>query len=58
MSNANYDDNSYNLPIFRAFYRLIRRGDLLTCGRNPGTFREPIYILKEKLGFSDWTDDP
>ena len=50
-------DDSYNLPIFRAFYRLVRRGDLLTCGRNPGTFREPIYILKEKLGFSDWAND-
>lgn len=50
-------DESYNLPIFRAFYRMVRRGDLLTCGRNPGTFREPVYILKEKLGFSDWTKD-
>ena len=50
-------DQSYNLPIFRAFYRLTRRGDLLTCGRNPGTFREPVWILKEKVGFSDWTDD-
>lgn len=51
-------DYSYDLPIFRAFYRLCRRGDLLTCGRNPGTFREPIYILKEELGFSDWNNDP
>lgn len=51
-------DYSYNLPIFRAFYRLVRRGDLLTCGRNPGTFREPVYILKEKIGFPDWTADP
>jgi len=50
-------DHSYNLPIFRAFYRLTRRGDLLTCGRNPGTFREPIWILKEKVGISDWTKD-
>ena len=50
-------DNSYNLPIFRAFYRLTRRGDLLTCGRSPGTFKEPIWILKEKVGFSDWTND-
>lgn len=50
-------DQSYNLPIFRAFYRLCRRGDLLTCGRNPGTFKEPIWILKEKVGFSDWTND-
>ena len=51
-------DQSYNLPIFRAFYRMCRRGDLLTCGRNPGTFREPVYILREKTGFSDWTKDP
>lgn len=51
-------DQSYNLPIFRAFYRLIRRGELLTCGRNPGTFREPVFILKEKVGFPDWTNDP
>ncbi len=50
-------DQSYNLPIFRAFYRLIRRGDLLTCGRKPGTFREPVFILKEKVGFSDWSKD-
>lgn len=50
-------DSSYNLPIFRAFYRLVRRGDLLTCGRNPGTFKEPVFILKEKVGFSDWTND-
>ena len=50
-------DQNYNLPIFRAFYRLIRRGDLLTCGRKPGTFREPVYILKEKVGFSDWSND-
>lgn len=51
-------DQSYNLPIFRAFYRMCRRGDFLTCGRNQGTFREPVYILKEKVGFSDWMDDP
>ena len=50
-------DDSYNLPVFRAFYRLCRRGDLLTCGRNPGTFKEPVWILKEKAGFSDWTED-
>ena len=50
-------DQSYNLPIFRAFYRLTRRGDLLTCGRNPGTFREPVFILKEKVGSFDWTND-
>ena len=50
-------DHSYDLPIFRAFYRLTRRGELLACGRKPGTFKEPIWILKEKVGFSDWTKD-
>lgn len=50
-------DQSYNLPIFRAYYRLIRKGDLLVCGRKPGTFKEPVFILKEKAGFSDWTHD-
>lgn len=42
------------LPIFHAFFRLIRRSELLTCGRNPGTFREPIYILKENIGMGNW----
>ena len=51
-------DYNYHLPIFRAFYRMCRKGDLLTCGRNPGTFKEPVWILKEKVGFSDWTKDP
>ena len=47
-------DQNYNLPIFRAFYRLVRKRELLTCGRNPGTFKEPVYILKENLGITDW----
>ncbi len=47
-------DLSFELPIFRAFYRLKRRTDLVTCGRNPGTFREPLYILKENLGINEW----
>ena len=51
-------DQNYNLPIFRAFYRMLRRGDLLTCGRNPGTFREPVFVLKEKVNFPDWMSDP
>lgn len=49
---------SYNLPVFRAFYRLVRRGDLITCGRKPGTFKEPVHILREKTGLPDWTADP
>lgn len=51
-------DQSYNLPIFRAYYRLIRRGDLLTCGRNPGVFKEPVYMLKEKAGLPGDSDTP
>lgn len=51
-------DHSYELPSFRAFYRMTRRGDLLTCGRLPGTFKEPVWILREKVGIPDWTNDP
>lgn len=51
-------DSNFELPIFRAFYRLVRKGELVTCGRNPGTFREPVYILKENLGITDWPDKP
>ncbi len=47
-------DRSLDLPIFRAFYRLKRKTDLVTCGRNPGTFREPLYILKENIGLEEW----
>jgi uncharacterized protein YcaQ len=47
-------DRNYELPVFRAFYRLLRKRDLITCGRNPGTFREAVYILKENVGITDW----
>jgi uncharacterized protein YcaQ len=47
-------DQNYELPIFRAFYRLVRKRDLVVCGRNPGTFKEPVYILKENVGITDW----
>lgn len=47
-------DRSFELPIFRAFYRLKRKTDLVTCGRNPGTFKEPLYILKENIGITEW----
>ncbi len=45
---------SFELPVFRAFYRLIRKTELVTCGRNPGTFKEPLYILKENIGIKEW----
>ncbi len=47
----------YNLPLFRAFYRLVRKGELVTCGRNPGTFREPLYIRKDLVGLGDLSAD-
>ncbi len=47
-------DLSFELPIFRAFYRLKRKTDLVTCGRNAGTFKEPLYILKENIGIKEW----
>ncbi|MBS5734471.1 MAG: winged helix DNA-binding domain-containing protein [Clostridiales bacterium] len=45
---------SFELPIFRAFYRLKRKTELVTCGRNAGTFKEPLYILKENIGIDEW----
>lgn len=45
---------SFELPIFHAFYRLKRKTDLVTCGRTPGTFKEPLYILKENIGIKEW----
>lgn len=36
---------------------MIRKGDLLVCDRKPGTFKEPVFILKEKVGLSDWAND-
>ena len=42
------------MPIFRAFYRLIRKTELVTCGRSTGTFKEPLYILKENIGIKQW----
>ena len=51
-------DRSFNLPVFRAYYRMVRRGDLITCGRRSGTFREPVFILREKTGIPDWTQEP
>lgn len=50
-------DSSLSLPVFRAFYRMKRRTDLVTCGRNPGTFKEPLYILKENIGIQRWPND-
>ena len=54
----NKHNSNYELPVFRAFYRLLRRRELVVCGRNQGTFREPLYILKENVGIADWPNEP
>jgi len=38
----------------RAFYRLLNRGEILRGGRKPGTFKSPMFILKENLGIESW----
>ena len=35
----------------------IRKTELVTCGRKPGTFKEPLYILKENIGINEWPND-
>ena len=40
------------LPIFHAFFRMVRRSDIITCGRKEGTFREPVYILRQNIGIN------
>lgn len=42
------------LPIFHAFFRMVRRSDIITCGRKEGTFREPVYILRQNIGINEW----
>ena len=39
--------NSY-LPIFQAFFEMRMTNDIVVCGRLPGTFREPVFALREK----------
>lgn len=40
--------NSY-LPIFQVFFNMRITNDIIVCNRLPGTFREPIFALKEDL---------
>jgi len=40
--------NDY-LPIFRVFFSMRRANDIVVCGRLPGTFRQPVFALKEDL---------
>lgn len=44
------------LPIFHAFFRMVRRSDIITCGRKVGTFREPVYVLRQNVGINEWPD--
>ena len=37
------------LPIFRVFYNMRQTNELIVCNRLPGTFREPVYALREDL---------
>lgn len=33
---------------------MVRRSDIITCGRKEGTFREPVYILRQNIGINEW----
>jgi len=37
------------LPIFQVFYNMRLTNDIIVCNRLPGTFREPVYALRENL---------
>ncbi len=40
--------NSY-LPIFQVFFNMRITNDIIVCNRLPGTFREPVFALREDL---------
>ena len=40
--------NSY-LPIFQIFFNMRITNDIIVCDRLPGTFREPVFALREDL---------
>lgn len=40
--------NSY-LPIFQVFFNMRMTNDIIVCNRLPGTFREPVFALREDL---------
>jgi len=37
------------LPIFQVFFDMRMTNDIIVCGRLPGTFREPVFTLREDL---------
>ena len=41
-------------PLFPAFNRMLRRGEIIVAGRRKGTFREPEYSLKEVILPNPW----
>lgn len=40
--------NSY-FPIFQVFFNMRMTNDIIVCNRLPGTFREPVFALREDL---------
>ena len=40
--------NSYP-PVFQVFFNMRMTNDIVVCNRLPGTFREPVFVLKENL---------
>ena len=41
-------------PMFPAFRRMLRRGEIIVAGRRKGTFREPEYVLKTVVLPGPW----
>ncbi len=41
-------------PVFPAFNRMLRRGEIIVTGRRRGTFREPEYALKTEVLPGPW----
>ena len=37
------------LPIFQVFFDMRMTNDIIVCNRLPGTFREPVFALREDL---------
>lgn len=40
--------NSF-LPVFQVFFDMRMTNDIIVCNRLPGTFREPVFALREDL---------
>ena len=36
-------------PIFEVFYNMRQTNDIVVCGRLPGTFRQPVFALREDM---------